>query len=255
MGDMADGRDASLSKSSRFLLLPSFAPCSYVTGMDPHWDDLPIHVIDFEGGPHCGIVEFGVVTLKGCQLVETATRLCRPKAAISRKEIATHGITNEAVTGLAPFAQEWDRFAELRETGPLAAHFASAENSMIKAVFPYARLSDAWIHPGRKVAEWGPWIDTGHLYRNYGDDLPSFKLADLVMHWELQRELDELAEKHCPADRRRYHCALYDALASALLLLQYCCELNEERCLLRHLITESQGSALKRQALEQQNLF
>ncbi len=224
--------------------------------MDPFWDDLPIHVIDFEGGPHCGIVEFGVVTLRGARIEAAATRLCRPKAAISRKEIATHGITNEAASQVAPFAQEWDRFAGLRELGPFAAHFASAENSMLKAVFPYARLGHGWIDAERKTAEWGPWLDTGYLYRNYGDDLSSLKLEDLVLRWELQRELDELAARYCPEDRRRYHCALYDALACSLLLILYCSELSEGgRPSLRQLVAESQTNALKKQEVEQQNLF
>ena len=223
--------------------------------MEPSWDELPIHVIDFEGGPHCGIVEFGVVTIKGCHIVETAPRLCRPKAAISRKETATHGITNESVARNAPFAQEWDRFAHLRQTGPLAAHFASAENSMIKAVFPYARLSENWIQPDAKAADWGPWLDTGYLYRGLEDEVGSCKLEDLVLRWELQQELDELAEKYCPRDRSRYHCALYDALACALLLLQYCCELSETKPTLRQLVTRSQGCARKRHEMEQQKLF
>ncbi|MDQ8201624.1 3'-5' exonuclease [Pelagicoccus sp. SDUM812003] len=223
--------------------------------MDPFWDELPIHVIDFEGGPHCGIVEFGVVTLKGTRIVDAATRLCRPKASISRKEQATHGIGNEDAKRCLPFAQEWDRFANLRETGPLAAHFASAENSMIKAVFPYARLSDSWMSDDRKVAEWGPWIDTGYVYRNYGDDGSSLKLEDLVMRWELQRELDELAAKYCPENRSRYHCALYDALASALLLLLYCNELSDGKPTVRQLLAESQGSSARREKFEQQQLF
>jgi len=223
--------------------------------MDPYWDDMPIHVIDFEGGPHCGIVEYGVVTLKGSRIEEVSTRLCLPKARISRKEQATHGISNEVVSGLLPFAEEWDRFARLRETGPLAAHFASAENSMLKAVFPYARRSENWIQPGVKGSDWGPWIDTGYLYRNYGDDGSTLKLEDLVHRWELQQELDELAAKYCPEDRRHYHCALYDALASALLLLLYCSELREEKPSVPQLLIESQGSGARRQAAEQQQLF
>jgi DNA polymerase-3 subunit epsilon len=31
-----------------------------------------------------------------------------------------------------------------------------------------------------------------------------------------------LAAKHCPPQRRKYHCALYDALASALILRALC---------------------------------
>ena len=60
--------------------------------MDLNWDDLPIHVIDFEGGPQCGIVEYGVVSLKGMRIEKTETRLCRPKVNIPRHEEAVHGI-------------------------------------------------------------------------------------------------------------------------------------------------------------------
>ena len=35
---------------------------------------------------------------------------------------------------------------------------------------------------------------------------------------QLQADLDALAAVHCPGARRRYHAALYDALAGALLL-------------------------------------
>lgn len=223
--------------------------------MNPSWDDLPIHVIDFEGGPHCGIVEFGVVTLNGQRIVSSSTRLCRPKARISRKEQATHGIANEDVRDASSFMDEWERFAGLRESGPLAAHFAAAENTMLRSAFPFPRSSTDWADVGRKVVDWGPWIDTGYLYRNYGDGPGSLKLEDLILHWGLQRELDELASQHCPVGRRSYHCALYDALASALLLLLYCCELDGERPTVRQLIIGSQGSGAKKQGMEQQQLF
>lgn len=223
--------------------------------MDPFWNELPIHVIDFEGGPRCGIVEYGVVSLNGSEIAQTATNVCKPKAPISRKDQATHGIANQDVRAAQPFAQEWDRFALLRETGPLAAHFASAENSMIKSVFPYPRSSKCWIQSVRKTVDWGPWIDTGHLYRNYGDSPGSYRLQDLVAYFELQVELDELAAKFCPNGRRGYHCALYDALASTLLLLLYCTELSDISPTVRSLIVNSQGSGEKKQEIEQENLF
>ncbi len=249
------GGGFSFRCESGFSLLPTLGRSFLLRVMDPSLDELPIHVIDFEGGPQCGIVEFGVVTLKGFSIVETSTRLCKPKAAISRKEEAVHGIGNACVKGVAPFADEWDRFASMRERGPLAAHFASAENSMLKAVFPYPRMSNNWIQSAGKTAEWGPWLDTGIMYRNHGDDGSSLKLEDLVSRWGLQRELDELAVKYCPSGRQRYHCALYDALASALLFLHYCAELSDVAPTLLQLVAESQGSAAKRQGVEQQNLF
>ena len=219
------------------------------------WDEIPIHVIDFEGSPQCGIVEYGVVSLKGAKIERFHTRLCRPKAAIPRNEQALHRIDAEMAKREDPFLAEWDLFAGLRETGPLAAHFASAENSMLKSAFPYPRLSPDWVRPSQKIALWGPWLDTGGLYRDFGDDGTSLKLEDLVLRHELQDDLDALAEKCCPSDRCGYHCALYDALASALLLINYSQELCDERPSLRQLVACSQGSAEKRQEVEQQRLF
>ena len=48
--------------------------------------------------------------------------------------------------------------------------------------------------------------------------LESGRLESLVAACSLQGELDALASVHCPAGRRRYHAALYDALAGALVL-------------------------------------
>jgi DNA polymerase III epsilon subunit-like protein len=223
--------------------------------MELYWDEIPIHVIDFEGGPQCGIVEFGVVTLKGDSIESVATRVCRPKAHIPKNEQAVHGIDSRSANQTLPFQDEWDQFAGLRETGPLSAHFASAENTMLRSVFPYPRQSPSWVEPDRMVATWGPWVDTGSLYRELGDNRSSLKLEDLVLRYELQGELDALARTQCPKGRQSYHCALYDALASALLLTFYCREFADDRLTLTRLLARSQGNALKRQKVEQRELF
>ena len=223
--------------------------------MDLYWDELPIHVIDFEGGPRCGIVEFGVVTVKGPDVLDCSTRLCRPQAPITRAEKAVHGINTESANAGDPFQDEWERFASMREKGPLAAHFAQAENTMIKSAFPFARRSPDWARSNEVVNTWAPWVDTGQLYRDIGDVDRSLKLADLIDRYSLQGELDELAASFCPMERYGYHCALYDALASTLLLTLYCVELSDERPTLRSLLIHSQGSVRKRQEVEQQELF
>ncbi len=223
--------------------------------MEFYWDELPIHVIDFEGGPHCGIVEFGVVTLRGYTIESVATRICRPKAAIPKSEQAIHGISSKAAKSELPFQDEWERFARLRETGPLSAHFASAENSMLKSVFPYPRKSPSWIDEDKSVAIWGPWLDTGVLYRELGDNRSSLRLEELILRYDLQAELDALGSVHCPSGRQSYHCALFDALASALLLTYYCSEFFDERMTLAQLVARSQGNAIKRQKVEQRELF
>jgi|TARA_B110000495_G_C23018463_1_gene603730 DNA polymerase III epsilon subunit-like protein len=223
--------------------------------MELYWDETPIHVIDFEGGPQCGIVEFGVVTLKGFSIESVATRICRPKAAISKREQAVHGIGTLEASSERPFQDEWDRFAGLRETGPLSAHFASAENSMLKSVFPYPRQSPSWVEESRSVANWGPWLDTGVLYREIGGARDSLNLKKLINSHELQDDLDALGRAHCPDGRQKYHCALFDALASALLLSYYCREFCDERLTLLQLVARSQGNSVKRQKVEQRELF
>lgn len=78
-------------------------------------------------------------------------------------------------------------------------------------------LSPLFVEEG-KTAAWGPWIDTRRLYAQACPDLTRYGLGDLVTTLQLQRRLDPLVEEHCPASRNRPHCALYDALAAALLL-------------------------------------
>ena len=63
---------------------------------------------------------------------------------------------------------------------------------MLKSVFPYPRSSPSWLDDGKRVVSWGPWIDTGVLYRGLGYDNESNKLQDLIGRYGLQEELDEL---------------------------------------------------------------
>ena len=41
----------------------------------PLWTEIPIHVVDFEGSLRTGVVEYGVVTLLGGDIINTSTRL------------------------------------------------------------------------------------------------------------------------------------------------------------------------------------
>ena len=80
-------------------------------------------------------------------------------------------------------------------------------------------------------------------------------MAEVVVVFGLQGQLDELAERHCPPDRRRYHAALYDALAGALLLTRLAAEpsLADQSC--AWLLEMSTLDADKRAALRQGGLF
>jgi DNA polymerase III epsilon subunit-like protein len=219
------------------------------------WTDAPIHFIDFEGSVASGVLEFGVVTLRAGQIAETRTRFCRASGRIKPEDEAVHGLTAERVAAYAPFMDEFNYFATLRESGPLAAHYAQAENTMLKAIWPYVRKVPDFARPGQTMMEWGPWIDTGRLYLDHFRGVTAGKLQQLVEVFNLQGELAALAAKHCPPDRRHYHAALYDALAGALLLRTLEGRLQRGPLTLLWLLHASTANPAKRENLRQGDLF
>ncbi len=219
------------------------------------WADTPIHFIDFEGSRASGILEFGVVTLHGGAIAATRTRCCAATGRVSAEDSAVHGLSAGAVAAEAPFTAEWEYFAGLRATGPLAAHFAAAENSLLKSVWPYSRQSPDFARPGGTTNEWGPWIDTGRLWPQLVPGTGEAGLEVLVTQAKLQERLDALAAQHCPSARRRYHAALYDALAGALLLLDLLAQPELSAATLPWLLQMSTLDGGKRDALCQGDLF
>jgi DNA polymerase-3 subunit epsilon len=129
------------------------------------------------------------------------------------------------------------------------------ENALLKAAWPYPRRSPDFSRPGESLAEWGPWIDTGALYAQLYPRLVSLKLTDLVAACGLQVELDALAAVHCPPPRRRYHAALYDALAGALLLASLAREPWLAELSPAQMLALSALDPEKRAALQQRELF
>lgn len=219
------------------------------------WAETPIHFIDFEGNATSGILEFGVVTLRGRSVAATHTRLCRATGHVSADDTRVHGLRADGLASQDYFAAEWERFANLRATGPLAAHFAAAENSLLRKVWPYAREAPDFARPGRLTNEWGPWIDTGRLFPQLFPQAGSFRLEDLVARHGLQAELAALARRHCPAERRRYHAALHDALAGALLLLTLLQRPELTAATIPWLLQMSTADGEKRDTLQQGDLF
>jgi DNA polymerase-3 subunit epsilon len=219
------------------------------------WPQQIIHFVDFEGSVASGILEYGVVALRGTDILETHTRLCRATGRVRAEDAAVHGLDAEAVAAQAPFGEDFEKFARWRETGPLAAHFASAENTLIKSVWPYPRTSPDFARPGEVATDWGPWVDTGRIYPQLYPSLATAKLGDLVAAFALQPRLDALAAAHCPPDRRHYHAALYDALAGALLLARLADEAAVAGQSTSWLLAVSTLDPDKRDALRQGNLF
>lgn len=216
--------------------------------------DVPIHVIDFEGSRESGILEYGVVTLRGMQVESSRTRLCGATGRIRDVDARHHGISEKLVGGEPPFSEDWDYFAGLRESGLLCAHNAAVEDGLLRSVWPYPRASPDFASAGGPVLSWGPWLDTLQLYRRFYPDLQSHKLGDLVKGFGLAGSLAEWAAQ-CPEKRSRYHCALYDSFASALLLLKLFGDPALKDRSLHGWLIESTASGSARESMRQQDLF
>jgi DNA polymerase-3 subunit epsilon len=219
------------------------------------WIEQPIFFVDFEGSRGSGVLEYGVVALLQGEIVQTHTRLCRPTGAVRPEDTAVHGLRAETLGSRRPFADEWEFFADLRDRGPLAAHYAGVENALLKSVWPYPRESPDFARPGERVIDWGPWVDSARLYGQFYPGLKSGRLEALIGACGLQTELDATAARHCPSERCRYHSALYDALAGALLLSQLARDPQIATLSMMQILALSTLDAEKRDALQQRELF
>jgi len=219
------------------------------------WTEQPVFFLDFEGSLATGVVEYGIVTLKGGRVAAAQTRLCAPSGAIRPEETAVHGLGADALARAEPFRVEWELFAGLRELGPLAAHYANAEHALLRAAWPYPRNSPDFARPGARLIDWGPWIDTARIYAQLYPSLESGRLESLVQACGLQGELDDLASHHCPPGRRQYHAALYDALAGALLLTSLSRHPQLRALTIMQLLALSTLDPRRRDSLTQRELF
>ena len=108
--------------------------------------------------------------------------------AVLRDEIATaptpHGLWPEVLPRLTEFS--------------LCAHNVATEKKFIRLMAP--------------MHQFGPWIDTLHVARNVWKGCTSYALEDLTETLGLKSKLDHLFPD------REAHDALYDAVASALLI-------------------------------------
>jgi len=99
----------------------------------------------------------------------------------------------------APTPQElWTRIEPRLAGRPLCAHNVATEKKFIRAMAP--------------MHSFGPWIDTLRIARKVWPGHSSYSLGDLVGLLDLESRVDAL----CPG--KEAHDALYDAVASAMLL-------------------------------------
>lgn len=182
--------------------------------------NIPVFAIDFEGSSKIGIVEYGVAELAGGEIVSAHTRICAPKRKIPRRDAEFFGISNDVAEKRAPFSDDLPLFCRMRSRGIFMAHNASVEDSLLRAALPSPGMVPDFARGGRTL-EWAPWLDTCALARALFPETGGAKLSDCVRAFGLQERLGEAAEKFCPPHRRKWHCALYDAMACALLLARF----------------------------------
>ena len=181
---------------------------------------MPIFAIDFEGSKNIGIVEYGIAEISNGEITNCTTRICAPKTKISAKDSALFDITNETAQTYLPFENDLPIFCDMRKRGVFLAHNAVAEDTMLRASLPVPPI----VHnplTNKDCASWAPYIDTCTLAKTLFK-LNSAKLADVVNALGLTQQLQEYAQKFCPEDRQKWHCALFDAIASALILIKIC---------------------------------
>lgn len=229
--------------------------CSVFGIVGTAWVEQTIYFVDFEGSRTSGVLEYGVVALCRGEIVQTNTRLCRAIGVVRAEDTAVHGLRPEMLEDQPVFAEEWELFAGLRERGPLAAHYAGVENALLKATWPYPRSSPDFARPGNRIVDWGPWVDTARLYAQLFPGLESGRLEMLVHACGLQEELDAAAARHCPDGRGAYHCALYDALAGALLLARLAHDPQLAALSTMQVLALSTLDPRKRESLQQTELF
>ena len=220
-----------------------------------HWRQQPIHIIDFEGSPRSGIVEYAVVSLLDGNITATQTRLCSPTGEIDSISFAHHGIHSLEASKHSPFSDEWELFNNLRQNGVLAAHHASVEHGFLRNVWHYPSSAPDFLNPDKHIADWGPWLDTRRLAETVYPELKSYTLTTLTRTLALSEQLEELAQTHCPTQRNKPHCALYDCLASALILFKILSLDTWKEASLSKLLQASASSKQSRQDLTQRELF
>ena len=108
-----------------------------------------------------------------------------------------HGITLDDLSGAPSLLSLYPQIRSLLKNRILIAHGHGTEKRFLRAF------------PGH---QFGPWVDTLNIARAAWPGLAKFSLGDLIEHFELAQTIEAVHPD------RRWHDALYDATASAILL-------------------------------------
>ncbi|MDR1458111.1 MAG: hypothetical protein LBI37_01095 [Puniceicoccales bacterium] len=180
-----------------------------------------IHVLDFEGNREFGVLEFGLVTLVDMRISNCVGIGCKSKAkTFVFRDFRTHSRINNEFGGIGEFGEHISKFVYLRKSGIFCAHSAQTEKSLLRSYLPTPGLVLKFYTNGL-TGSWGPWLDTKLLYRRCLPNIGDYSLMALIDSMDLHPALNEVSGKYCSVDKCKPHNALYDALASALLLINF----------------------------------
>ena len=203
--------------------------------------NIPIYAIDFEGSRKIGVVEYGVAKIVAGEVVAVETSLCAPKTKIPQRDADFFGIDNEQASKFPPFSQSVEKIRAMRQDGIFASHNAVVEDGLLRDVMASPAIVPDFANGGN-TSMWAPWIDTCVLMKKLYPTLDSAKLSNVIDVFGLKEQLDTLAEKFCPPQRRKWHCAPYDALACAVLIIYICSQDGFENVSLQWLANYSSAT-------------
>ena len=200
-------------------------------------EDFIIYAIDFEGSRQTGILEYGIVGLSAQQgIFSTESKLCKNKTYIPLTEMHCHGLSANHLLTKIDFSNYLNHFLQLRSKAFFCAHNAIFENTLLSDYCPIT--SNAYSLHKMQTQQWGPWIDTYILYKKFFKN-KSYSLNELIKNFQLGEILSTLGKKFCPHTRNNFHCALFDAIACALLLLNFIRNVKSNTITLTWLLEQS----------------
>ena len=181
-------------------------------------DKIPIFALDFEGAIACGIVEFGIAEIRNWEIVSLKTSLCAPRQKVAPKTMDMCGFSPSELKRAPKFESFADDFIQMRKAGLFAAHNKGAESSMLNSYFPNPSAFTDFTN-NTPTFSWSPFIDTLVLVKKIFPMLKSAALSDVIVRLGLLDRLNENAQRFCPKTRQKWHCAPYDALACAEIII------------------------------------
>ena len=114
-----------------------------------------------------------------------------------------HGITKEQLRDAPKLILLWPQIKRRLLSNIVVAHGHGTEKRFLRA-FP--------------AHGFGPWVDTLHLTRAAYPELSDYSLSSICTSLELVNEISSLAQTASPDKTITWHDALYDSIASIVVL-------------------------------------